>query len=94
MTEKHKAEEWETEHHKAQQHKTEHQKAGKAEKTSEEMHTEVLDCINASQAGAVLERIEALKLKFPELQGAMQIPPPPPEILPEDGGARGTRHKK
>ena len=93
MTEKHKAAEWETEHDKAHQHKTEPHKAAKAAvKTAEEVHAEVMDTINASQAGAVLERIEALKLKFPELQGAMQLPPEPP---PEDEtGTTGTKKKK
>ena len=59
-------------------------------KTPEEIHNEVLDCLNASQAGAVQERVNALMLKFPELQGAMQLPPepiPPGEEIP-------TRRKK
>ena len=92
MSDKYKSEEWETAHHKAQHHKTEQHEVEKAAvKTADEVHAEVMDCINASQAGAVLERIEALKLKFPELQGAMQIPPPPPEPEVE---LSGTKRKK
>lgn len=57
-------------------------------------HNNLLDCINSSQAGAVLENVEALKKKFPGLQEAMQIPPPPepPEALSEEPS--GTKRRR
>ena len=52
-------------------------------------HSELLACIEASQAGAVQERVNALMQKFPELQGAMQLPPPP-ELPPEGQSGKGS----
>jgi len=67
-------------------------KAEKAAKTAEESHNDFLETLHASQAGAVQERVNALMVKFPELQGAMQLPPPP-EPPPEDTEAHSKRRK-
>ena len=58
----------------------------------EAAHNELLAVIEASQAGAVQERVNALMLKFPELQGAMQLPPPPPE--PEEPEVTAAKRKR